>query len=275
MIRLILAAFLLGAGIVCSFAQVPNQSMGVPNSAPGIQSNLTATSAPTTSNDQTQGYAVGSLWQNASTAQIWICRSNATGAAVWTMIELSDHPGHIVGNWYLPSNINQLSAGSAPGAGSIRLLPAYIKERITINALGLRVTTLSASGNVQAAIYANNPATMRPTGPALVSTASMSTTNVASINAAVSVQLEPGFYWFATNCDNGTAVFTSPTASGPFAGNLIGSTNQTATLGAGGSLVGVSTPQTFGTWPDLTSATFTEVTTNMIPVVTFKIGSVP
>ena len=49
----------------------------------GLTNNWTATSAPTASNDNTQGYAVGSQWLWAARGQAWVCVSAATGAAVW------------------------------------------------------------------------------------------------------------------------------------------------------------------------------------------------
>jgi len=238
--------------------------------------NFTATTDPGASNDNTQGYGAGSWWLNTATGVMWRCRSAATSAAVWTAVELSDHPGYIVNNWYLPYALTSFVASIAPGANSIRLFPAFIKHRVTISALGLRVATLSAGGNVQVAIYANNPATGRPTGTALVSTASMSTAAVANVNAAASVQLEPGLYWFATNCDNGTATFAGAAASTVYVGAVIGSATQGNDLLGTQTLLGLSVAQTFGTWPDLTSASFTEVlTSGSVPLPQFKVGSVP
>ena len=53
------------------------------------QSNWTATSAPTISNDNTQGYAVGSQWLWAARGQAWVCVNAATGAAVWQPVNTS------------------------------------------------------------------------------------------------------------------------------------------------------------------------------------------
>lgn len=47
------------------------------------QNNWQATTNPTTSNDQTQGFVAGSRWYNTSTGDLFICTSAATGAAVW------------------------------------------------------------------------------------------------------------------------------------------------------------------------------------------------
>lgn len=49
-------------------------------------SNLTATTNPTVSSDQTQGYSVGSTWVNTTTHNIFVCASAATGAAIWSQI---------------------------------------------------------------------------------------------------------------------------------------------------------------------------------------------
>jgi hypothetical protein len=47
--------------------------------------NLTATADPTVSNDNTQDYASGSMWLNATAGRAWICQSAATGAAIWVL----------------------------------------------------------------------------------------------------------------------------------------------------------------------------------------------
>lgn len=274
----IIAAFLFSLIASLAQAQVPNGGGPmVPNAAPGAQANLNAAVDPTVSNDSTQGYQIGSLWQNATTGRIWMARSVSVGAAVWTLLEFSDHPGYIVSNWYVPVGVQIGNfAGANPGANSIRMLPAFIKERITLNALGVRVATLSAGGNVQAAIYANNPATGRPQGSPLASTASMPTASVASVNAAVSVQLEPGIYWFATCMDNATATLVTMvnTSTGPLSAT-IGSATQSNDLGGGG-FTGLSVAGTFGTWPNMTGQTFTELNNSSATgIVQFEVGSVP
>jgi len=42
-----------------------------------------STSNPTTSNDATEGYAVGSLWENTTTGRVFICVGNTENSAVW------------------------------------------------------------------------------------------------------------------------------------------------------------------------------------------------
>lgn len=240
--------------------------------------NMNASTDPAASNDNTQGYAVGSIWQNSTTGRIWVARVVSTGIAVWTMLELSDNPGYIVGNWYLPVGITSTAGGGNGGSGTLRLTPGYIKERITISNLGVRVSTLFSTGNVQAAIYANNPATGRPTGSALVSTASMSTTLVANVSAAASLQLEPGLYWFATCLDNATASLVAVSATITASSATIGSAiaNGAGVLTTTSGLTGVNVAGSFGTWPNLTSATFNESAGSAgYGVVVFQVASVP
>jgi hypothetical protein len=50
--------------------------------------NTTATTDPGPTNDQTQGYGLGSIWINAAAGALrkWMCRSAATGAASWIYV---------------------------------------------------------------------------------------------------------------------------------------------------------------------------------------------
>jgi hypothetical protein len=185
-------------------------------------------------------------------------------------------PDYQPNNWYLPINLAATGAGTNPSAGSIRLYPEFIPIALTINNLGVRVTTLSAGGNIQAAIYKNNPTTGRPTGTPLVSTASMSTASVASVSATAALSLQPGLYWFATNCDNATATFGSFGSTSMMAGWMVGSASQSSDFSGATGLMGLTVSQTFGTWPDLTAGSFTEVgSINSIPIVQFEVASVP
>jgi hypothetical protein len=191
---------------------------------------------------------------------------------------LADHPGYLANNWYIPYGATHAqNAGVNPGSGVIRLFAGVIKQTCTLSALGIRVTTLSAGGNVQTAIYANNPATMRPTGTALASTASISTASAAVVNATISVQLTPGLYWFASNMDNATSIITSVGAGSITASALIGSPTQANIMpGSAVGMQGVKITSTFGTWPDLTGQSFTDATgNNDTPLMAFKVGSVP
>jgi hypothetical protein len=71
--------------------------------------NLLATADPGASNDNTQGYSVGSRWVNTIARRVWTCLSAATGAASWTL------DGVVPGVGVEPSNIST-SFGGGTGA---------------------------------------------------------------------------------------------------------------------------------------------------------------
>jgi hypothetical protein len=200
---------------------------------------------------------------------------SVAAAAIWVALSPATHPGYIAGNWY---NAGMSGGGMGTGTGAqngkVTAYPAFIYERCTLSSLGVRISTTNA-GNVQAAIYANNPATSRPTGLALASTASMSTASGTNVSSAVSVQLEAGLYWFGTNLDNATATMISWNGAGAGAQFYCGSATQTNALNNQVGLGGVTSTMTFGTWSDLTAASFSEIVGNNLPIVQYKIASVP
>ncbi len=238
-----------------------------------IKDNLAASVDPTAANDVSQGYQVGSIWMNASKGRVFIARSVAAAAAVWVTISPGNHPGYVNDRWYnaIEGFNAQMTLAAVALNGKITFYPAYIRERITVSALGVRIGT-TATGNVQAAVYRNNPVTMRPTGTPVASTTSMSTASAVNVNAAVNVVLEPGLYWFGTNIDNATGRLIGYNSASQALGNLIGGAAQSDVLAGQVGLSCLQVTQTFGTWPDATAATFTPVTGTAVPVVQYKVG---
>ena len=55
-----------------------------------IKNNLTATTDPSVSDDNTKGYSVGSRWINTVADRAFACMDNATDAAVWEKVTDSD-----------------------------------------------------------------------------------------------------------------------------------------------------------------------------------------
>jgi hypothetical protein len=181
------------------------------------------------------------------------------------------HPGYVPGNYYALSPYVSVSGGAALAANTIRTYPIVISKPLRVAELAARVTTTSAGGNFQLAIYANNPATARPTGTALCSTGNLSTASGAAVSGAVTaVTLAPGTYWFASNQDNAAAAYQALTNGTIFTGYFAGSaTLANVTSGASGAMLSLTVAQAFNTWPDLTSGSFTESTTNLTCIAGF------
>ncbi len=200
-------------------------------------------------------------------------------AAFNALVDLANkaRPPYAAGRWYPAFLLGTVTTGTAVTANKIRMLPFVVLAEITITDLAVRVATLSAGGNAQVAIYASN-ANGDPTGPALAATSNLSTavaTTDVSATLSAPVTLSAGLYFMAINADNSTAQFQTVGQSNSHMACLLGSTSL-ADLAPGGnnnSEAPLSVDQTFGTWPDLTSATITRVTSNNTALIRFKIAS--
>jgi hypothetical protein len=74
------------------------------------------------------------------------------------------HEPYLAGNWQIggADTLGPGASSSTPGANSIHCYPGFFYDHSTIGALGARINTISASGNLQLAIYDNNQSTHRP-----------------------------------------------------------------------------------------------------------------
>lgn len=174
--------------------------------------------------------------------------------------------GYAPGLWYLASSGGDptAAAGAVLIANSLRLMAFVIRDLVDLQALGARITTLSAGGNIQFGVYAAQMDTLRPMGGPLARTGSIGTDAAGLVNGVltpVRPQLRPGVYFFALNADAtaaGTAIMQVE-LTGSF-GALIGGLQSIISNAAGSLLAHLSTPVTFGSWPDLTAsaAVFTQ-----------------
>jgi hypothetical protein len=172
-------------------------------------------------------------------------------------------PPYIAGRWY-PTAVMATSTGKVVATDTVRLYAFSLRARITISQLMTRVTTVGL-GSFQLAIYANNLATGRPTGPVLARTGDMSSTSLAVVTADITgadVVLEAGVYWGAVNVDATTAVaiFQACNTTALDPGGFAGVIDPTlASPSAGQGLTTLTTPMAYNTWSTMTGATFTEV----------------
>lgn len=187
----------------------------------------------------------------------------ATGAQVQSLA--GAHPGFVAGRWYTAGSGTIVNGTSVAQQNIINLAPFYLSQPVTISDLGVRVTTAAASSNVQLAIYSSDPTTHKPTGNALAVTGNIVSTSTGALSADITganVTLAPGLYWMASNMDTSAVQLQGAYSTNQaIYASLIGSTTL-ANITSGGTSVGIwlQVTQSFGTWPDLTSATFVEVT---------------
>jgi hypothetical protein len=189
------------------------------------------------------------------------------------------HPGYVVGNWYMRTP-GTAGAGAAITATAGRFIPFIPVQSVTISALGARVAAVGSS-NLQFAIYAGAVVAgqgWRPTGTALGTTGNVVNTSVATVQGALgsSVSLTGGqVYFLAVMCGDATCVCTTMVTGAGSTFWMIGDATLSNVFFSNESVTSVSTPTTFGTWPNVTSATWTEALVNTYAEVIFKVASIP
>lgn len=169
---------------------------------------------------------------------------------------------YVSGRWY-PVAGETIGGGGAAATGTLRMLPFLLRQPVTISDLGARVSTTGA-GSFQIGIYANNPATMRPTGTVLARTGDILTTAAAAVSADITganVFLPAGIYWSAVNVDatSAAAGFAVTPAISAFAGSIVGSATLASVVASTtNACLTLTTPMAYNSWDDITGATFTE-----------------
>ena len=209
----------------------------------------------------------------------------------------SSHPGYVVNNWYVPVGVGGFAVGVTTTANLIKCYYGAVLNKVTIGALGFSITTADTGrvGNVQLAIYNDDPTSHRPGTLLSSTTSSMTTSAVATVSAPLGAnkQVGPGGndgtsdVWFCANGDNNTYVARSqdPTVGGsPGQASYIGSATLSVILSASANILSISCTggncqggsSTFNTWPaSLATSTWTENLTKIMPIVVFQVASVP
>lgn len=171
----------------------------------------------------------------------------------------SSFAGYAVGNWILPA-VGTAGAGSTSVLGTIYLQPFVVNRSITVDQLGVRVSTAQASSQFQLAIYGSVDGL--PSGTALGSTGSLSSAAVTTVSGAVTpFNLTAGqIYWAASNVDVSGVVFQNIAGANSYFSSILGTSSLSEVSGASTVTAWNRTrAQAFGTWPDLTGLTTTVV----------------
>ncbi|HEY0256833.1 MAG TPA: prepilin-type N-terminal cleavage/methylation domain-containing protein [Candidatus Methylacidiphilales bacterium] len=144
----------------------------------GKKSNLSATGAPTPSNDSSQSYCSGSRWYDTAGLRGYVCQSAATGQAVWAPIGwqdvnalvvtlgILDPASHLIatnGGW----NLGKVAKAFTPAANSdtsldasppVLPIQAWNKTIAAGGLVGLLPTKVASAVRVyQHFIYLNTP----------------------------------------------------------------------------------------------------------------------
>ena len=107
---------------------------------------VNATTDPVSTNDNTQGFNIGSLWVNSTGPKVWVATAVGTGAATWTQTGNSITSG------------TNLQAGASGTAGEVDIYPAtasYGKLALVDNTgnVGAYNATITAGNIGQATTY--------------------------------------------------------------------------------------------------------------------------
>jgi len=178
------------------------------------------------------------------------------------------HTGYISGKWIAPLGA-QASTGVAITQNVIRCTPLHIFGTITIDQLSVNILTATPASNAQLALYTNGPNARAYTELAKTASIDTSTTGLKS-TSVTSVQVPRGVYWVCIN--------TSLTG-------LTASAMAQQAVGIIPGLIGVDAPndvingavvaQTFGTWGDLSGASWVQAADEKTPRIFARIASVP
>lgn len=107
------------------------QAQGDARYAPLRKNNISATTDPTVNDDITEGYEPLSRWVNTTSAEVFLCVSNAEGAANWQQATLSlDELGSaaLVDVGSAPSNVPTVNITTSLIAGYPTFTPSTIAE---------------------------------------------------------------------------------------------------------------------------------------------------
>ena len=168
-----------------------------------LQDKLDATVPPTTANDSSQGYSVGSEWLNISKGVVYRCVDATVGAAKWILLHVSRHgllpEGGVGSGGYIFSEGLVATTVSAVSAGIITFQPIRIDHRVSIAKAGIWIGVQgAASERVRIGIYDADPTTRLPKNKLFDNDSDVvSFAGEKRIDFDPGLLLEPGWYWTA------------------------------------------------------------------------------
>ena len=167
------------------------------NGGVGGLNKMDATAAPIATNDISQGYVVGSMWQNTATGRTYICIVNSANAAVW-------------------QELVKVSGGNA-------IIPAA-NDTIDLGNTSTRFQDLFLSGGIAAATNVAVGGTLNVTGITTVGTINGTTATVSGLTTLNQVDANSGTIDGTVIGGNTASPITGTTitSTGGFTGDLVG-----------------------------------------------------
>jgi hypothetical protein len=183
------------------------------------------------------------------------------------------------GKYYMPEGYYYLANGAAAPAGTLRMMPGYIHDAVTLASLVAKITTVAAGGLFQFALYCSDPFTNAPTGAPLFVSASQSTAVAQNMEIAASVVLPRGLYWGAVQVDAtgaATAFYSFTGAPAPLTMPQFVGFTTLADMFSAAPRAGYTKAGVFGTWPTLTGNVAADAlaldASSVIPAWAFKVA---
>lgn len=162
-----------------------------------VLSNFSATSAPTTANDNTQDYGVGSRWLNKTTGIEYVCSDATTNAAQWTTNGSGNCPW-VTGQFYgTPDGATQAAVLTV--LGTLYAYPVFIPSKVTLSSINMSVTTGQTGGKARAALFYDNGAGYPGAIVPSTDTGDLAGTATAVVTkGSLTTILAPGVYWIGS-----------------------------------------------------------------------------
>lgn len=211
----------------------------------GGKNNLTATSNPTTANDATEGYAVGSMWENVTSGRVFICVGNFTSSAVWRELVQVDGTAQAI----VPEVNDTVDLGTV----SNRFQDLWLSGGIGVQG---NVSVAGTFNLLDAATLDSVTVVGASTLPSV--TIGQSTGSVGTINGVVVGGANP-------QPITGTTIVSSGGFTGDLVGNVSGNLTSTGTstfadISATGTITGSVSGDVSGNISSLGTSTFNNIT---------------
>jgi len=205
----------------------------IANGGLGGKNKLDATTTPAVTNDVSEGYVPGSMWENVNTGRIYICVGNASGAAVWReLVQVT------TGNAIIPAANDTVDLGNNSTRFQDLFLSGGISSLGNISVGGtLNVTGSTALGSTLGVTGDTTLVNLSATGTTVINSIDL---NSGAIDSTTIGTTTPAAGTFTTlNANTSLVAATADINGGTVDGATIGastpSTGAFTTLGASGT----------------------------------------